>query len=102
VEMELKKGFGHGGLPDRDKIKEMVPFTRNPVPRHVTWELTDPVISQFFWLSVAEPGKGEQIDATIRDNTVQITTRNVKQFDLGLDRRLIAFDKPLKITLDGK
>src|SRR5207302_1042512 len=32
VEMEFKPGFGHGGLPDRDKIKELAPFTRNPVP----------------------------------------------------------------------
>ena len=33
VELELKKGFGHGGLPDRDKLKELYPFTRNAVPR---------------------------------------------------------------------
>jgi hypothetical protein len=102
VAMELKKGFGHGGLPDRDKIKEMYPFTRNPAPRHVTWELTDAVIRHFFWLSVPEAGKGQTIDAAVRDNTVQVTTQNVKRFDLYLDGRLIAFDKPLRVSVDGK
>src|SRR5712671_3137776 len=47
VVMEFKKGFGHGGLPDRDKIKEMYDFTRNTVPRHVTWDLTDTFITDF-------------------------------------------------------
>jgi transglutaminase-like putative cysteine protease len=103
VEFELKDGFGHGGLPDRDKIKELYPFTRNAVPRRLTWEPTDTVITDFFWLSVAAPEKGQSIDATVRDNnTAEVTTRGVKQFDLCLDARLVAFDKPLRLTLDGK
>jgi hypothetical protein len=102
VVLELKKGFGHGGLPDRDKIQEMYPFTRNPVPRRLTWELTDAVITDFFWLSVPKPGKGQVIDATVRDNRVDITTHNVKRFHLHLDGRLVDFDKPMRITVDGK
>jgi hypothetical protein len=102
VEMEFKKGFGHVNLPDRDKIKEMYPFTRNPVPRRLSWALTDRVVTHFFWLSVPKPDKGQEIEAAIRDNTVRITTRNVKKFDLHLDSRLLAFDKPLRITVDGK
>jgi hypothetical protein len=102
VEMELKKGYGHGGLPDRDKIKEMYPSTRNPVPRHLTWELTDPVVTHFFWLSVPGPGKDKGLDATLRDNEARITTRNVKEFDLNLDGRLVAFDRPLRVWVDGQ
>ena len=102
VEMEFKKGFGHGGLPDRDKIKELYEFTRNAVPRHLTWEPTDTILTEFFWLSVPQPTKGQMIDAAIKENTVTITTRNVKQFALGLDGRLVQYDKPLRITLDGK
>src|SRR5207245_1903285 len=48
VKMEFKEGYGHGGLPDRDKIKAMYSYTRNPVPRHVTWELTDAHIKHLF------------------------------------------------------
>ncbi len=92
---------GGGGLPDRDKIKELYPFTRTTVPRHLTWEPTDSVLNDFFWLSVTHAAKGQSLDATVRDNAVQITTKNVKQFTLNLDGRLIAFDKPLRVTLDG-
>jgi transglutaminase-like putative cysteine protease/predicted esterase len=102
VEMELKKGFGHRGLPDRDKIKEMYAFTRNPVPRHLTWDLTDPVITHFFWLSVSQPAKGGSIEAKVQDNRIDVTTGKIKQFALNLDSRLIDFSKPLRITLDGK
>jgi pimeloyl-ACP methyl ester carboxylesterase len=102
VEMQFKKGYHHSGLPDREKIKEMYPFTRNPVPRHLTWELTDAVVGHFFWLSVAKPGRGQSIDAAVADNTVTITTHNVGEFCLGLDGRLINLSKPLRVVLDGK
>ena len=102
VEFELKKGFQHSNLPDRDYLKEMLPFTRNPVPRHLTWEPTDTLITDFFWLTVVKPEKGQSLDVTLRDNTATIATKKVTQFDLDLDGRLVAFDKPLKVTLDGK
>ena len=102
VEFELKKGFGHGNLPDRDELQEMLPLTRNPVPRRLTWEPTDSLITDFFWLSVPKPEKGQSIDAALRDNTARITTRNVKEFDLDLDGRLAALDKPLHVVLNDK
>jgi hypothetical protein len=102
VEMEFKKGYGHGGLPDRDKIAAMYSFTRNPTPRHLTWDLTDSVLKHFFWLTVARPENGESIDAKIEGNTVEITTKKVVQFELGLDSRLVDFTKPLQVVLDGK
>jgi pimeloyl-ACP methyl ester carboxylesterase len=102
VEFEFKKGFGHGGLPDKDKIKEMYPYTRNAVPSHLSWEMTDSVLTDFFWLSTAKPEKGQSIDAMIRDNKVEITTKNTKEFNLDLDGRLVAFDRSLQVSLNGK
>jgi len=102
VVMEFKEGFGHGNLPDRDKIKDMYPFTRNPVPTRLSWELTDPVIHHFFWLFVPEPSKEQAIEASVRDNTVKIATRKVKQFELHLDSRLVNFDGPVKVEINGK
>lgn len=101
VDFELKQGFGHSGLPDRDQIKEMYLFTRNGLPRHITWELTDKVVTNHFWLAVAQPEKGQRLDATLQDNEAIVTTRNVKQFDLALDGRMIAVDKPLRIKVNG-
>jgi predicted esterase len=102
VAMEFKKGVGHVGLPDRDKVKDMYPETRNPVPRQLTWEMTDSQITNFFWLGVPQPGKDKSLDVSLQDNHAQITTRNLGKFHLNLDGRLIAFDRPLEITLDGK
>ncbi len=101
VTMEFEKGFGHGGLPDRDKLKEMLPQQRNAAPRHLTWELTDAVVADFFWLSVPKPVRGQSIDAAMSGNTARIKTREVKQLTLGLDGRLVSFESPLKVTLNG-
>ena len=38
VEFLYQPGFGHGGLPDRDMIREMYRHNRNAVPKHLTWE----------------------------------------------------------------
>jgi pimeloyl-ACP methyl ester carboxylesterase len=102
VEMEFKKGFGHGGLPDRDKIKDMYPSTRNPVPRRLAWDMTDPLITHFFWLSVPEPAKDRSVEATVDDNKITVTTRGVETFHLDLDSRLVSFGKPLRVRVDGE
>jgi predicted esterase len=101
VDFELKQGYGHTGLPDRDKIKEMYGFTRNVIPRHVTWEPTDNTLTNYFWLAVAHPERGQRIDATFQGDELLITTRNVQELDLALDGRMVALDKPLRIKLDG-
>jgi predicted esterase len=102
VEMEFKKGHGHTGLPDRDKIKEMYAHTRNPVPKHLTWDLTDAVIGHFYWLSVPEPGAGKSVEAVLDGNALAVTMRGVKACTLWLDGRLIDMGKPLEVTLNGK
>jgi hypothetical protein len=102
VEMEFRKGFGHGGLPDRDKLKEMLGHTRNPVPRHLTWEPTDTIIKDFFWLHVPAPAKGQTIEAVVRDNTLTITAQNVKTLAVGLDSRLLDSSKPLRLRYNGQ
>jgi predicted peptidase len=101
VDMQLMKGFGHG-LPDHDKIKDMYPAIRNPVPRRLSWDLTDSVVSNFFWLSVPEPGGNRSLDATISDKAIEIKTRNVKEFELLLDGRLVKLDRPQRVVVDGK
>src|SRR6266511_3394874 len=41
VAIQIIEGNGHTGLPDRDKIADMYPAVRNPVPRELTWLMTD-------------------------------------------------------------
>src|SRR5262249_21688902 len=102
VQMELMKGHGHTGLPDRDKIKEMYLYRRNAVPRRLSWELTDGVVDRFAWLGVPKPGPNRGIDGTTADNVVTLVTRNVEQVELSLDRRLVRYDRPLRVVIDGK
>jgi predicted esterase len=102
VVFEFKPGFGHGGLPDRDKIKEMAPFTRNPVPKRVTWDMTDGVVKRSFWLSTTHPGKGLTMDGVIAANAVEIKTTNMTFFEVDLDGRLISFDRPVEINWNGE
>jgi predicted esterase len=101
VEMEFMKDRQHSNLPDRDKLKEVLGHARNVVPRRLTWELTDKFITDFFWLKVPQPTKAQSIDAALSDNVLTITTRNVKEFAVSLDRRLIAYDTPLRVMLNG-
>jgi pimeloyl-ACP methyl ester carboxylesterase len=101
VAMELKEGYGHGGLPDRDKIADLYPHVRNPTPRELTWELTDGVIEDFYWLSVPAPGKGQEIGATCRDNRIELTTEGVRSFAVELDARLVDYDRPVVLVVDG-
>ena len=67
VKMEWIEKNGHGGLPDRDKIKEMIVYRRNAAPKRLSWDLTDSFVTSFFWLSVPAPARGQAIDAKLAE-----------------------------------
>ncbi len=103
VEFLYKKGYGHGGLPDRDIIASMYDFVRNICPRELDWELTDSVVKHFFWLSVDAPSPDQRIQARIENNNrIQIETENVSEFTMRLDHRLIDTALPILIEVDNK
>lgn len=103
VTVQFIPNNGHTGLPDRDKIKEMYPAVRNPVPRDLSWLMTDKVITDFFWLHTDAPAKKEEIDATCEDNIIKVTTTpEVTSATLMLDERLVDFKKAITVDLNGK
>jgi predicted esterase len=103
VNVQFIPGNGHTGLPDRDEIMEMYPAVRNAVPRELTWLMTDKVIQDFFWLHTAAPGKEEEIDAACHDNRLVVTTSaGVTNATVLLDSRLIDFQKPVTLELNGQ
>ncbi|HUE36508.1 MAG TPA: hypothetical protein VMO20_03895, partial [Candidatus Acidoferrum sp.] len=102
VTVDIIKGNGHRGLPDRDLIPQMYPAVRDPAPRELTWLMTDSVITDFFWLHTDAPGKQEEIDAVCRDNQVTVTTTNVTSGTVFLDSRLVDFSKPVTFDVNGK
>jgi pimeloyl-ACP methyl ester carboxylesterase len=103
VNVQFIPGNGHTGLPDRDEILEMYPAVRNTVPRELTWLMTDKVIHDFFWLHTGAPGKEQEIDAACHDNKLVITTTaDVSDATVLLDSRLIDFQKPVTLELNGQ
>ena len=102
VRMELKLGFGHGGLPDRDKIQEMYAHVRNPVPRRLTWVLNG-VTQQFSWLRVPETGRGE-VNASVEANRVSLVADDLEKgaIDVYLDERLVDLSKPVEISVNSE
>ncbi len=102
VDFEFEKGYGHGGLPDRDKLKNMLGVTRNVVPRHLSWEMTDGFVKDFFWLMVPDSAPGKRLEAVVKGNQVTITTKGVRTAVLNLDRRLVDGKEPLEIRINGE
>lgn len=102
VTVDIKEGFGHSGLPDRDLIPQLYPAVRNPVPRELSWLMTDDVIQDFYWLQVPKPGKKQEILASCRDNRFVITANgDVASATVFFDSRLVDFSQPIQIELNG-
>jgi len=99
--MEFKAGYNHPNLPDREKIKDMYPSVRDPVPTELTWEQTDGVIKNFYWLNVPKPAKKQEIDAACHDNHIVVTTTNIPSASVLLDNRLVDLKKPVTIEVNG-
>ncbi len=91
----------HSGLPDRDKIPEMYPNVRNPIPRELTWQLTDGVIQDFFWLYAPNPEPGKRFDVSCNNNHLKATS-DLATASILLDSRLIDFKKKVTLDFNGK
>ncbi|MCA8958806.1 MAG: hypothetical protein KDC87_22200, partial [Planctomycetes bacterium] len=102
VTMELEPSRGHGGLPDRDKVRALYPAVRRPAPREITWHTTGTTVSDFYWLHLPEPAKGYRIAASCRDNVITLTTHGADALQLGLDARLVDFGKPIVLKRNGQ
>jgi hypothetical protein len=103
VTVQVIANHPHSGLPDRDSIAEMYPSVRNPVPAELTWTLTDKVIHDFFWLRVPEPQRGLKFEVACGDNKLTATTSPaIAAASIFLDSRLVDFERPITLVLNGK
>lgn len=101
VTVQVIANHPHSGLPDRDKIGEMYANVRNPVPRDLTWRLTDAVITDFFWLHTSNPERGKDFNVSCSLNHLAVTT-SLSDATILLDGRLIDFNKPVVVEFNGK
>jgi hypothetical protein len=103
VTVQIIPDHPHAGLPDRDKIVDLYPAVRNPVPRELTWRLTDGVVRDFFWLHVPTPAAGQDIVANCTGNRLAIeTSTNLAAASVMLDSRLVDYRKSVLIELNGR
>ncbi len=102
VRVDVAMGFEHGNLNDRDKIVEMYPHSRNPIPTELSWEQTDGVIHDFFWLASTNPAKQHEIDARREGNSITIITTGGATGFVLLDGRMVDFSKPILLDINGR
>jgi transglutaminase-like putative cysteine protease/predicted esterase len=101
VEMFWIEGNGHGGLPDRDFVRELYPYTRRTTPDAVHWQLTDPVVRHHYWLQVDAPGKGQRVHAQLAGNEAQIQSEQRDQLALLLQPGQVDVTQPLRVNWNG-
>jgi hypothetical protein len=95
---QVVPGYGHGGLPDRDLLAELVPLRRVAWPTDLTWELTDGTVRAHYWLRVDAPARGQRIDAQLAGNRLTATLTGRDSATALLDARLCDLGRPLTVV----
>ncbi len=99
VEFLEKAGYGHGGLPDRDYLTQMLTRVRQPVPRELHWRMSDDVLKDFAWISVEKPVEGAEVHISCKDNRVEISGQGVDGVWVYLDDRLVDPDEAIILVV---
>ncbi|MEQ8762849.1 MAG: hypothetical protein RL885_02910 [Planctomycetota bacterium] len=101
VTVEVVEGVGHGGLPDRDRIVGMYPATRDPSPKTLSWELTDDILEDHFWVHVLGPKSGARIEARFQGNRLEVEAKGIPSMRIGVDSRLTDLEMPVTLVVNG-
>ena len=91
-------------LEDKAALPWMAKYTRNPYPSTVVWCQGDNGRPYFYWLGVpdSETKKGNELRASIKNNTVTITKCDYSQVTLYLNDQLVDLDKAVKVVYGKK
>jgi hypothetical protein len=89
---------------DAVAIPWMAQYTRNPTPKKVVWKQDDVTHRQFYWLGVGDKAiqPRSEVVATVDQQTITVTAKDVDQLIVYLDDRFIDLDQPIIIQGDGK
>jgi pimeloyl-ACP methyl ester carboxylesterase len=94
-------GNGHTGLPDKDRLQDLLPHVRKALPRDLRWELTDGVVRDHYWLAVDAPQKGQRVDAALAGNRLAVSLQGREAATVRLDARLVDLSQPLVVAVGG-
>ena len=91
----LVEGNGHGGLPDRDLLTELLDHRRRGSSQ-LSWQTTDGVIKDHYWLHVENPNPGHRIVAAV-DGDGQMQVSSPVPVELLLDARRVDMTRALSV-----
>jgi len=92
----LVEDCGHGGLPDRDLLPELLPHVRKSVPKRLMWQMTDSTVRDHYWVSVAKPASGQFVDAGFMEDG-QFMVFAKMDVDVRADARWLDLTKELRV-----
>jgi len=101
------EGNGHGGLPDRDLLPQLLERRRTAVPTRLVWHTTDDRIAHHWWLHLPEPKSGAVLEASLTraagdaPNRIELSVEGVERVELLLDERHVDPTRPLEVLVNG-
>lgn len=104
-QVKLHAGKGHWmDRQDASAIGWMADFQRQTAPERIVWRQSSVLHRSFYWLAVpADTAKpGDEIAASVRDNIVELTSKNAKAVRVRLDDRLVDLEKPVVVQFQQK
>ena len=70
-------------------------------PKSLVWKPSTARVRQFYWLANDEVLPGQEIDATIDGNQIELKTSNVNNLTIRLDDALVDLDQPITVKANG-
>ncbi|MEC7583846.1 MAG: transglutaminase domain-containing protein [Planctomycetota bacterium] len=100
----LCEEHGHGGLPDRDLLGQLLPKERRATPLRLFWEPTDSVVDDHYWLHWPQPQKGQRLRAQLVDDGagLQLELHGLEGVEAWLDARLCNLQGEFAIVSSGE
>ena len=92
-----KEGYGHGGLPDRDILPDLLKHVRVVAPAKLWWRPTDGTVRQHYWLELDAPAPGQFLHAVRDGNELTVSAENVASVRIRLDARTVDLGKPFVV-----
>ena len=103
--VKIHEGKGHWmDRQDAEALPWMAKFERNTTPTKIVWKQDDVKVSRFYWLGVdpSEVRDRALIVANRDGQTIDLQSTEADRVRILLNDTLIDFDRPIKVTSEGK
>jgi pimeloyl-ACP methyl ester carboxylesterase len=92
-------------VDDPEVMEFLKAKTRNPYPKHIIFKTTDlGQNNKNYWVEIDQQEKPffeSEIEAEIKENRIEINTRNIRQFTLSLSEHLLPYGE-ISLSINGQ